>query len=380
MQERVKLVYEWIYTNLNPAGKPFALAGSSGGADAVMSPFTRDSAVLRGRIALVAAVSHPIPFYDPKTACQLPTPPGTFIDKATGAAGATGAGPNPPSGAGFLDLLLVNDACSTGTMTAEMSAAAVPTKEALSAIRASGGAGYMGVLHMFVGTAATHDSDVLNGAVYGSGQIFNDPFFAQAVRKWYDGPNESHGDALDVGTAGFARLHDDLASVLLGPQLAAVRDLDRLVNELRLTPKQRRYAEALAADPDHNQTRAAQAAGLGKPYDSTGARMSAAPRWRAIVLACLWGVSGCLFSLAAGAGLFELAELGQHQRHTVRRVSEVIAAMPGVIQSIYVLPLAMWARRTGKTGFALGLLTGAGLVLLLNGAFWVMILLLSRFD
>jgi len=107
---------------------------------------------------------------------------------------------------------------------------------------------------------------------------------------------------------------------------------------------------------------------------------SAAPRWRAIGRACLWGVSGCLFSLAAGVGLFELAELGQDQRHTVRRVSELIGAMPGVIQSAYVLPLAMWARRTGKTGFALGLLTGAGLVLLLNGAFWVMILLLSRFD
>lgn len=42
-----------------------------------------------------------------------------------------------------------------------------------------------------------------------------------------------------------------------------VTELDRLARDLRLTPKQRRFAEALAADPSGNKTLAALAAGCG---------------------------------------------------------------------------------------------------------------------
>lgn len=46
-----------------------------------------------------------------------------------------------------------------------------------------------------------------------------------------------------------------------------------LAGELRLTEKQRLFAEALMADPERNQTKAAEAAGLGTPYHVQGSKM-----------------------------------------------------------------------------------------------------------
>lgn len=52
------------------------------------------------------------------------------------------------------------------------------------------------------------------------------------------------------------------------------RQLDALARELRLTNKQRAFAEALAADTRRNQTKAAIVAGLGKDAAAKGSRMA----------------------------------------------------------------------------------------------------------
>jgi Terminase small subunit len=49
--------------------------------------------------------------------------------------------------------------------------------------------------------------------------------------------------------------------------------LAAIATELRLTPIQRRFAEALASDPERNQTRAARAAGAGKDAAVRGAKL-----------------------------------------------------------------------------------------------------------
>lgn len=46
---------------------------------------------------------------------------------------------------------------------------------------------------------------------------------------------------------------------------AAGERLDKLADELKLTPKQRRFARALAQDPERNRTKAARAAPYGSP-------------------------------------------------------------------------------------------------------------------
>ena len=55
--------------------------------------------------------------------------------------------------------------------------------------------------------------------------------------------------------------------------------------ELKLTEKQRRFAEALARDPEENQTRAAEVAGLGKPWAVQGAKMVKLGKVRAYIAA-----------------------------------------------------------------------------------------------
>lgn len=53
------------------------------------------------------------------------------------------------------------------------------------------------------------------------------------------------------------------------PSKATVEALDKLATDLKLTPMQRRFCEAYAADPDRNATRAAIAAGCGKKPEVT---------------------------------------------------------------------------------------------------------------
>jgi hypothetical protein len=55
-----------------------------------------------------------------------------------------------------------------------------------------------------------------------------------------------------------------------------VTDLDALAHELRLTPAQRAFAQALAADPEQNRTAAAITAGVkpGKNAEQSGSRWS----------------------------------------------------------------------------------------------------------
>lgn len=52
-----------------------------------------------------------------------------------------------------------------------------------------------------------------------------------------------------------------------------VARLQALAKQLRLTNKQRKFAEALAPDPEENQSRAAEIAGLGTPYHVQGSKM-----------------------------------------------------------------------------------------------------------
>ena len=42
----------------------------------------------------------------------------------------------------------------------------------------------------------------------------------------------------------------------------------------------------------------------------------------------------------------------------------------GIVQLLYVVPLALWAKRRGMKTFASGVMIGAAITFLLNGACW----------
>jgi hypothetical protein len=217
MAERPKLVFEWIYDNLNPDGKPFGLIGSSGGADAVMSTQVLQSRI-KDKVAYLAPVSYPAPFYDLLVTCNGPTPPGTFVTTASGALGNSGVGVLVGSGKNVVDIVLSSEGktyCADKTMT-EALVAGASAKDTLHEILAKGGTGYRGTLHMLIGTGG--DSDIRNGVAWSAGNLYHHPFFANARRIWYEGATESHGQPFsNVGGPGFTQVYHELIKTLLGP-------------------------------------------------------------------------------------------------------------------------------------------------------------------
>lgn len=221
MAERTKLLFEWINQHLNPGSKPLAVLGSSGGADATLSLLVRQSGV---PVAYFGLASYPGPFWDPLSDCNGPTPPGTFVDPATGALGERGgkyvAGVMVGSGAFVVDGVLANNACSSRTMTPAL-AAGSSSKDALQAIEDGGGPRYTGVVHFLVGTLPGDDSDIANGVVWSAGNLMNHLFLADATLLWFESATEGHGDALtDIGGPGFDQIHAELVKALLLEQEA----------------------------------------------------------------------------------------------------------------------------------------------------------------
>jgi hypothetical protein len=222
MARRPNIIFEWIYDNLNPEGKPFGLIGSSGGADAVLAPQILQSRI-KDKVSYLAPVSYPNPFFDLLATCTGQTPPGTFVTKGTGALGASGVGVKTGSGKALMDGIVLGpdgkSHCADGTMTKAL-AAGSSTREALHAILARGGSGYAGTLHVLVGTATTdvRNSDLDNGVVWSAGNLFHHPFFAKARRVWYESTTEGHGQAFwDVSGPGFDRVHAEIVRTLLTP-------------------------------------------------------------------------------------------------------------------------------------------------------------------
>ena len=221
MLERPNLLFEWIYDNLNVEGKPFGLIGSSGGADAVLAPQVLQSRI-KDKISYLAPVSYPPPFYDPVVACNGPTPPGTFVTAATAALGESGIGVKVGSGKNVVDSVLRTPGqnCAAQTMTKAL-AGGSSTKDSLDAILARGGSGYKGALHVLIGTATTElrNSDVGNGVVWSSGNLFHHPYFAGARRIWFESATEGHGEPFwNASGPGFSQVHRELVRTLLDPQ------------------------------------------------------------------------------------------------------------------------------------------------------------------
>jgi hypothetical protein len=217
MLERPKLLFEWIYDNLNSDGKPFGLIGSSGGADAVMATQVLQSRI-KDKVSYLAPVSYPPPFFDLLITCNGPTPPGTFVNTATGELGSSGAGVAVGSGKYLMDGVLgrAENHCEGQTMTGAL-AAGSSTKDRLQAIVARGGSGYKGTLHLPIGTGG--DGDVRNGVAWAAGNLFHHPFFAGARRIWYESPTEGHGQPFsNVSGPGFTKVHEELVRTLLAPK------------------------------------------------------------------------------------------------------------------------------------------------------------------
>ena len=203
-------VYEWMNDQLNPDDKPLGLVGSSGAADAV-SGVLRSS--FRDQVDYLAVVSYPSIFWDLLSTCNGPTPPGTFVDPATGDLGDSGAGVRVGSVAGLNNDVMNNTACTDQAMTEAL--AGTDTVHVLASILASGGTGYTGTLHMLVGTHPDlGDNDLERGFVWSAGNLFNDPFFANANRIWFESTTEGHGPMGLAGT-GFTEVYNQLITTLV---------------------------------------------------------------------------------------------------------------------------------------------------------------------
>jgi hypothetical protein len=203
MADRVVEILEWIDANLNPLRRPIALIGSSGGADAVLSVFTRDSSIARW-VRYLGVVSYPSAFWNQTAMCNEATPAGTRIDEFTGAIVPLGVGATQ-SGRNLVDDMFLSTACSTGAMT-DVICAGSKAKDMLDGITPF----YKATLHCIIGRESGADAEI----VWPVGQVFNHPAFAGARRLWLRGTTWGHGEALtNIAKDGFTFVHAELAAL-----------------------------------------------------------------------------------------------------------------------------------------------------------------------
>lgn len=212
---RPAAVIQWIDDQLNPAGRPIGVTGPSAGADASLSPFIARAPVA-DRIRFLGLISY-APFFNFVNACNQLTPPGRFVDPATGLYAASGA-PATLTLEGntgvrrFPDNVWRLTACQTQSVTPAI-AAGSSAEGLLDALLAEGRR-YRGAVFFSVGTL--NGSDNVTGTTWAAGGLFNHPFFADASRRvWSECRTSGHSHQFDTGSPCLAEIVSEAGRALL---------------------------------------------------------------------------------------------------------------------------------------------------------------------
>lgn len=234
MAARTTKVFEWIDQELNDANKPFGLAGSSGGAQAILDPFLTNS-YLVNKIKYLGLVSY-APFFNAYNNCTDYTPPGTYVRSSDGTltnnpadSGATmrnGAGNDAPKALndGIWALTTSDPGCknkfnltppipSVPTSTIAALTESSSAQVILQSLLDGGATAYQNTLHVTVATK--NGSDTIQGVTWSAGGVYNHPYFAGAQKIWNECTTQSHGTPLtQPNLPCFDPIYDEIVNTL----------------------------------------------------------------------------------------------------------------------------------------------------------------------